>query len=528
MKILSIDLGTYSIKFYETAIERRKLNFVNKAEIIIDEVRSDFNEGATTEEIQLAIIKNYIGEEENEWKIIFQLPNHYITTRYLDIPVTNKKKAEQIIPFQLEETLPFSATTTHMVKSLYKGKEKTLATIYISPKEEFNSFFKAAESRELLPNYLTCEQTLIENYISENKITGSYGVLDMGHDTTKIYFVHNMRVVSNHTSYIAGRVIDEAIAETYQISREEATIYKHENCFFLTDAQYEDVDDAQREFAFLMKQTFWPFITEMKRWELGYKIKTGKSLDKLYLMGGTSQIKNLNNFISEGLSKKCPTLDVFNNGYSSQISFKRSQKTTYSFTHIMAASLRAKNYPLNFLVGEYSVSGQDTIPLYSTIFIASRSFIFMIILVLILGLEGVLLKSDEKSLDKKITRMLKSPSLAITSKDRKRYKRKPTFVLGILKKKNKIIRQDIKTIMAATKIESISPLSDISKKLGRNKQVDMIYFESEKNKVKAKFMAERPIDLKSVHKRLQGLGLKDADIKYKENSKNLEITYTAD
>ena len=60
-------------------------------------------------------------------------------------------------------------------------------------------------------------------------------ILDLGHSTTKAYFIHQQQIVSTHISYVAGSVIDQVIAETYQISLPEAIIYKHQNSFLLTE-----------------------------------------------------------------------------------------------------------------------------------------------------------------------------------------------------------------------------------------------------------------------------------------------------
>ena len=120
-------------------------------------------------------------------------------------------------------------------------------------------------------------------------------VIDIGHNTSKAYFINRSQVVSNHVSRTAGQVIDEVIAQTYQISRDEAIVYKHENCFFLTEEQYEGVEEDQKEFARLMKQALTPLINDIKRWELGFRVKNGLAVKTIYLTGGTSQINNICN-----------------------------------------------------------------------------------------------------------------------------------------------------------------------------------------------------------------------------------------
>ena len=143
---------------------------------------------------------------------------------------------------------------------------------------------------------LTSEISTMQSYIDHIRMNDTCCILDLGHKTTKAYFVQDRQIVSNHTSFVAGSAINEVIAKTYQISAEDAIIYKHENAFLLTDEQLDEVSNEQREFALLMKQVFSPLILDIKRWEIGHRVKFGTSIYKIYILGGTSQINSLENF----------------------------------------------------------------------------------------------------------------------------------------------------------------------------------------------------------------------------------------
>ena len=81
MNTLAIDIGTYSIKFFEVQKERKSLKLLHFTEVILDEVRETMEEEVETEEIQTEIIESYLDEmdavhtEGFEGKIIFQVPN---------------------------------------------------------------------------------------------------------------------------------------------------------------------------------------------------------------------------------------------------------------------------------------------------------------------------------------------------------------------------------------------------------------------------------------------------------------------
>ena len=132
MNILAIDLGTYSVKFYSCSTERKNIVINNYNEIIIYKVRSQLDPEATISEIQYEIVSSYLKKGEFDGVTIFQLPNEMITTRYLTIPIGNKRQAEQMIPFQLDDDLPYQSSSAHIVSKLHKQGGQFFAQVSIT------------------------------------------------------------------------------------------------------------------------------------------------------------------------------------------------------------------------------------------------------------------------------------------------------------------------------------------------------------------------------------------------------------
>lgn len=526
MNILAIDIGTYSLKFYETSYERRRLQLISKDNIVLSEIKKEFPEAKTIRELQLSIIREYLNGEDFEGKIIFQIPLELYSSRYIILPVANKKKANQMLPFQLEEGLPYAVSSAHMLKTFYKAPNNTTgATIFLSPLYEFRSFFLALEANHTLPNFLSPEQSFFEEYAKNKKITGTIAILDIGHTTTKAYFIQDGRIVANHTSFIAGKTIDEAICETYQIPIDEAVIYKHENCFFLTKGQLDKVTPEQKDFALLMERIFSPLFTEFKKWELGLKIRNDIIIEKIFICGGTTLIKNIQPFLMENLKKDVSVIDFFENGVNKNFSLEKTEEQFFDITHLMTMSLLHKNYPPNFLTGDFSISGHDTIPSHSMAFILVRTLIIMFVFLLGIGLENFLIKREEIALDSKINTMLRSPGLEINEGMRRSYRSKPEVILKQVLKKTKETNTEIKILSNALNVNATIPLIELSDKLGRNKQVDLIDFNCDSKEVTGTFFAEREIDLSTLKTRLEKLSISGILIDYQKNEKKLNFSY---
>ena len=79
------------------------------------------------------------------------------------------------------------------------------AIVNIVEKEEFEAYHEYLTNRKILPATLTSEVAVMQNFVEKNEISGPVCLLDIGHITTKAYFVSSGRVVSNHTSFVAGK-----------------------------------------------------------------------------------------------------------------------------------------------------------------------------------------------------------------------------------------------------------------------------------------------------------------------------------
>jgi Tfp pilus assembly PilM family ATPase len=522
MNILAIDIGSYSVKFVEVMPERKNLILVEKHEIILDEAKSLYPDAQTLHDLQKEVVAGYIQKKSGELKIIFQVPNEILTTRYLEIPGTSKRKTEQIIPFQLDENLPYSLSHAHFSSRLYKRSGSFSVLSNITQLNVFKEFFGYFDSKDARPSVLTSEISIIQAYIDHIRMNDTCCILDLGHKTTKAYFVQDRQVVSNHTSFIGGAAINEVISKTYQISYNDAVIYKHENAFLLTDEQLPEVSPEQKEFALLMKQVFSSLILDIKRWEIGHRVKFGTSTDKIYILGGTSQINSMENFLNfhTGLPIESlpPLLDLKND-------YTTFEKPFY-LVKMMAISQRTPSNLINFLTGRFQTASNAFISIHSGVFVWVRST--FIALLLILGLSSerfFFLSKQEKTMDSKIISLLKAPSLDINRKDQKLYTSKPENVLTALKKKNKVITDEVSTILSSNTINALKPLAMLSKTMNSNPKVNLEQFSSNNFTVNATFSSEDPGELETMNKHLKGAGLPDLQIKYTAGKNTLSIEF---
>ena len=503
MNLLIVDIGSYSIKFLYFQHERKLLHLVHSQEIVIDEIKGKYSDDIDRYILQAEIIKEALGEDR-EGKIIMQVPSESITSRYLSLPSINKRKIDMMVPFQLDEVLPFAISEAHYITHATKKINSTSMQINIMRLEEFDHLYSIYAKNEVLPSIFTSELAIIQSYVSHHEVKGPAAILDIGHNTSKCYIAKDGEVVSSHINYTAGKALDDVIAQTYQISQTEAVQYKHKNCFFLTDMQNQEISEDQREFAKLMKKAIWPLVLDIKRWFLGLRAKYKASVEQIYLMGGSTQIHNIQNFFAHHLDVHVENL-VMANSIIDQKNLLKKRQTQYLLAGMIADTQNSRQKPGNFLFGPYANSQGNQFPLHSISFIGIRTLIVCSICSLFLLVESIIIENKKNEIYREVAKTIKLKSYGIPRNRQRDLRRRPDRILDLLTKKAKSISQKVKTIKEIEKINSIGPLTLIAQKAGPIDGVQLNYFKNNGEVASAKFEVKNNDALNKLKEGLQKL-----------------------
>lgn len=489
MSTLCIDIGSYSVKFLECELGKKNFSILSHREIPLQQVVGKFDAQASKEDLQLSIVKSYL-QEGHEGKILMQMPAAMVTSRYLRLPINNRKKAELMVPFQLDENLPFPISTAHYTLSLRKRPEAFDALVSVLKAAEFDKFYDKLEKLEIIPHTLSAELGYVDSFARIHADGRPYAIIDLGHSTTKAYFINGTEVVSNHVSHIAGVQIDDVIAKTYDIGQEEAVAYKHANAFFLTEGQYKEVTQEQRDFANLMKQTLWPLVAEMRRWELGFRVKYGQSVETIYLCGGTARINNIANFLAQAIGVRVEILDFTPWTVTHDDTFEESA-LNFTNANFMAVSGLEREAVPNFLSGAYANSMAGQIPLYSTSFLSLRIVALSLMLAAFLLVERfAFLAPESKIVDAEAIRLLKTPALALPITERRYYPAQPERIINVLQKKNASLKQEVSLAQSAADKKALSPLVKVTQTLSGQGKVKIVFFEADAGRARMVLSAE--------------------------------------
>ncbi|HXH76528.1 MAG TPA: pilus assembly protein PilM [Bacteriovoracaceae bacterium] len=524
MHVLAIDIGSYSVKYISTFVDRRRIGHVDMSEIIVRDYLND-HEGMSFLEAQAGIVHEILETVARpDTRVLFQANNEMMTTRFLTLPVKSKKKAELMLPFQLEEDIPYALSEIHFAYRMEAQKNQFLAIAELARSTAFEEYFNTFRDKHALPSLLTTEASVVENYFNQTPIAGPFCLLDIGHKTTKAYFFLNSRLLVTHLSYVGGQHINEMIAQTYQIDPDEAIFYKHQNAFMLTSNQFEEVEPAQREFAHAMDRVLSPLVSDFLRWKIGFKVNFGLPLGNVFICGGSSNIKNIANYLTEKWDTKVALLETFDKVEGDKVDLNPKNKSKFALANMMAVAFRKKNRFINLLGGRFAQASTTELPLHSFAFIALRVSTVAALLAISLLVERMFIQRDIAFVNAKITSVMKNDTLQISGRERRAITTNPKPVYDSLVKRQRGVKQEISTLQSAIEIQSLAPLVTISQ-IASNSEATLTHFSSnETGEVKATFSAENIEELNKVKDSFERSSLSDVVAELNTEKLTLHIT----
>ncbi|MFL5783539.1 MAG: pilus assembly protein PilM [Bacteriovoracaceae bacterium] len=525
MHILAIDVGSYSIKYISSFIDRRKITHVDMSEVIISDYLED-HPAMPIRDAQMNIVQDVLANTARpDTRIIFQADNEMMTTRFLELPVKNRKKADLMLPFQLEEDIPYALSEIHFAYRLEGQKNSHHALVELIRETDFEPYYGSLKERDILPTILTTEASVMENYFHQNAIAGPFCVVNLGHKTTRAYFFFNSRLLATHVSYVGGDDVNEMISETYKIDPTEAIIYKHQNAFFLTANQYGEVDEAQREFASSMDKVFQPLVSDFSRWRIGFKVNFNLTINHVFICGGTSNIKNIANYLTEKWDTKVTLLESFDKIESEKVDLNAKNKSKFALVNMMALGFKRKNRFINLLTGRFAQTSLTEIPLHSMAFLGVRVGLVTLLFVMSLFLERFFLNRDIQTLNARLTTTMKNDELAIPPRLRRQLLTNPRPILDSLNKRARSVKQEISTLQSAVEIKALAPLVTVAQIVANSPGVTMTQFVNDNSgTVTAHFEAEEVKDLVQLQTALESGRLTDARTQLDEKNKKLTLT----
>ncbi len=383
MKILSLDIGSSSIKAVEFDVSFGRIEL---GDYLIEQViESELAEvqaekpkepapgpGQNAEEHpverqiltlgQIAALKRLLADRQFKFdKLIVNIPRAWITTRMQQYPTKDRKTIQNSLNFELDDDIPFSMSDIIFDFAILpaEGPGSTVFTA-VALRSDLTSLLVELQMQGLDPDALSIESWGLA-HVLKRAIPKEYEgrpvcVVNLGNKHTSIHMFVGESPVLTHTSTCAGFDVTRAIAQSYNLSFDEAEKAKVDGAFLLTsmhisgDAGGEPITKEQRQFAGVISDSLTPLLREIKQTLMSYKSNFKMQPRAIFITGGTSLIPNMQLFLEEQLQ-----LPVFPLSYMSRVVGQTLQLSEQSEAQISSASGLGlsivkvdRNYHINF------------------------------------------------------------------------------------------------------------------------------------------------------------------------------------
>lgn len=501
MRVLGLDIGSYSIKAVEVEIGLRNIEPLD----FFEEPLPITKDLPRIEDLRIALhtlfTKHHILPPI---KIVSSMPGSLVSSRLVTFPFTERSKIAQTIPFEIEEHIPFPMEKIifdhHLLSSVEK---KSNILVLFATKENIKERLDLFPSLELSPDILTADPVALYNltFFNWTETPETFAIVNIGRNQTTISIIDNQNLSHTRTIAIGGQAVTMAIEKDYHLPFEEAEKAKIQNGFLLAgeDQSETQISPDQIRFSNCIKQAVDPLIAAIHQTFQAARSKGYGIVKKSCLTGGGSLLRNIGRYFSQELQVEVTHLKSLEAFEMSNIPASDEHNAKASLALSLALGFARKRYAeqFNFRKGEFSKTQRE--PMGQEIrYLLSVGGIMGLILFLNLSVNYFILKSVYKRLDGQASQMIQKFPIKVTET----LLSSPTELRAFLNKKARQQEEKIEAL-GGKKEETLSTLEvikQISEMVPKSVLFDVRDLSIVENHVKIKAISDSFNSIENIEK----------------------------
>jgi Tfp pilus assembly PilM family ATPase len=538
MKILALDIGSYSVKAVEldATFGRVELGDYTIERIVETElagVAAATEPQAETEEAakaparqlltpgQLAAVRRLIDARPIRYdRFVVNFPRAWVTTRLFHFPTKDRKAIQNSLTFELDDDIPFALSDViYDFATLNTENAQTAVFTAVALKSDITMLVSELQMLGLDPDLISIETWgmghLLKRAIPKDYEGRPICIVNAGCKQTSIHMYIGDNPVLSHISTCAGADITRAIAHAYNLSFDQAEKAKVDGSFVLTQTHLQGVGisepltDEQKQFAATIGDALSPLIREIKQTLMAYKSQYKMTPRAIFLTGGTSLIPNLALYLEEILR-----VPVFSFGYMSRVVGQTLQLSESSEAQIscatglgLAAIKIDRNATINFRKEIFAKKGGiGTIDWKSykrpLKYVAlSLGFVYFNLIA-----QGIILSKRSSDQDARLERSIKSVVGAVSSSAINTYVSSPSTLKSAVNKEIAKYK-DAQIAPSRAQTSALDILNRVSSSMPRDMVLDVSGFEIKDGKFKMSGVVDQVANSTRIAKALEESGI---------------------
>lgn len=485
MKVMTIDWGSYSAKIFIGTIDKKNIYHHSIKELVFThstpprstdpspQAKAGLPEIFSLWQDQLKEIHEFLTQEwDGEMRLIISPPHEFFSYRYKLLPVAQKKKALSMLPFELEDEIPFALQDTLIYSTLFKDKKSMHTLNLFCKKIDFDHFVELMQKEFVIPHYMIHPISLyfqLPQLASWASSLASFCIIDIGHQTTKGYFYFQNKLTNFHITHFGGSRIDEMLMNIYRLNYDQAVKFKHESSFIVPKDLFEKtkLSEDQKFFAENMDLLFSPFLQDLKCWEMIYRVETKEKLGKIFITGGSSGVKNLENYLAYYLERPVEKLADFE-GQTKNIRNIQKSFTVFSNGELLSHAQIKPNDHANILGNASLANRGDVLPIYAISFVGVRALALTIMIFIFSLAEYFYLDATQSQMDKTLLLSSNNATLNMGPQDKKLLREAPQLIVTKLQDQLRRQKQNLADFENNNQVNAFKPLNKINSVLANS------------------------------------------------------------
>ncbi len=303
-KAISIDIGSENTKIIVGKYHKNKV-IIDKA-FSFKTPKDSIDDGHIKDIDSLARAINDALDSNNvkNDNVIFTTNSTSIINRTIIIPKVNEDEIESVIKYEVQQYLPINLED-HMIQynvlgeKVIEGNEKLEVLIVVYPNKMVYSYAELVNKIGGKPYALDLNYNSKRKayYVMNPEIKESILSIDMGAENIGLTIMKDNELILIKTTKSGGNYLNSKISKVLEISLENAEMQKRENCNLM--------NREEGPLEHVVREVVDSWFDEASRIIKYYKSKnTQNNIDKIYLCGGSSNIKGLERYVSTKLNMK--------------------------------------------------------------------------------------------------------------------------------------------------------------------------------------------------------------------------------
>lgn len=306
--VLSIDLGTNSIKLVEGKFQKNRLSLSKAIQIPTPEgCIADgkiINAQAIIDVLSFLIKENSIRAKD----VIFTTNSSSIINRDILIPVVQEEEMETVIRYEIQQYLPINLDD-YIIQFIVLDEivDDTGAKLKINvtsfPERMANTYYNVVNALELNPYVLDVTYNSINKLANYSKYTsnngqiigGTVAFVDMGATSINVAIFKNGKLDFTRMIKSGGDNIDYALSQSLNMSIKSTESLKIKDGDLLKDNE-EDVLNLT------IRKSVDDILEELERILQFYSNKSNTTINKIYIYGGTSNLKHIDIYVKNKIN----------------------------------------------------------------------------------------------------------------------------------------------------------------------------------------------------------------------------------